>query len=122
MSIQSHKSTVPYSASVRAGDFVFTAGQVPRDANRQVIGATIEEQTAITFDKLRAALAEQGATLTQIVKIQVFLADIAEWARFNEEYSRQMGAHTPVRTTVGANLNGVKVEIDAVAYLPPRAS
>lgn len=111
---------VPYAASLRAGDFVYTAGQVPRDANRQVVGSTIEEQTAVVFDKLRAALATHAATLEHVVKMQVFLADIDEWPRFNVEYSRQMGALSPVRTTVGANLNGVKVEIDAVAYLAPR--
>ena len=112
----------PYAASLRAGDFVFTAGQVPRDANRNVIGASIEEQAAAVFDKLRVALAAHGATLDDVVKMQVFLADMAEWPRFNAEYARQMGTSRPVRTTVGCDLNGVKVEIDAVAYRPPPAA
>lgn len=112
------KPAVPYASSVRAGDFVFIAGQVPRDAARNVVGSTIEEQTAAVFDKVRAALREQGASLADVVKFQVFLADIADWGRFNEEYLRQVGEHRPVRTTVGGDLNGVKVEIDATAYAP----
>ncbi|QEI08028.1 RidA family protein [Pigmentiphaga aceris] len=114
--------SVPYAASTRAGDFVFTAGQVPRDAQRQVIGTTIEAQTAAVFDKLRAALAAHDATLAHVVKMQVFLADIADWPRFNVAYAQEMGTLSPVRTTVGASLNGVKVEIDAVAYLAPAGS
>lgn len=109
---------LPYASSVRAGDFVFIAGQVPRDAARQVIGATIEEQTAAVFGKVRAALREQGASLDDVVKFQVFLADIDDWSSFNEEYRRQIGEHRPVRTTVGCDLNGVKIEIDATAYAP----
>ena len=109
---------VPYSASLRAGDFIFIAGQVPRDARRQVVGTTIEEQTAVVFDKLRALLEAEGASLADVVRFQVFLADIDDWSRFNEAYLRQVGAHRPVRTTVGCQLNGVKVEMDATAYAP----
>lgn len=111
-------SAIPYSASLRAGDFIFIAGQVPRDGRRQIVGTTIEEQTAVVFDKLRALLEAEGASLADVVRFQVFLADIADWSRFNEEYLRQLGAHRPVRTTVGCQLNGVKVEIDATAYAP----
>lgn len=111
---------LPYANSVRAGDFVLVAGQVPRNAARQVIGVTIEEQTAAVFTRIRAALQEQGASLDDVVKFQVFLADIGDWARFNEEYARQVGERRPVRTTVGCSLNGVKVEIDATAFLPRR--
>ncbi|MNV98097.1 Enamine/imine deaminase [compost metagenome] len=82
------------------------------------MGTTIEAQTDAVFDKLRAALAAQGAGLEHVVKMQVFLADIAEWGQFNLAYERQMGALRPVRTTVGGALNGVKVEIDATAYCP----
>ena len=117
--LPTHSIAVPYAASLRAGDYVFTAGQVPRDADRQVIGTTIEEQTAAVFDKLRAALSAHSATLDHVVKMQVFLADIADWPRFNGAYTSEMGARSPVRTTVGASLNGVKVEIDAVAYITP---
>lgn len=108
----------PYASSLRAGDFVFIAGQVPRDDQRNVVGATIEEQTAVVFGKLRTLLQQHGATLAHVVKIQAFLADMADWPRFNDVYVREFGTHRPVRTTVGGDLNGVKVEIDAIAYLP----
>lgn len=108
----------PYSASLRAGDFVFVSGQVPRDAQRHIVGSTIEEQSAVVFRKLREVLQAQGATLDQVVKFQVFLADMADWPRFNEVYAAELGQHRPTRTTVGCDLNGVLVEIDAVAYAP----
>lgn len=117
----SPSTTVPYAASLRAGDFVFIAGQVPRDAQRQVVGTTIEEQTVVVFNKLRALLAAEGASIEHVVKFQVFLADMADWPHFNEVYQRELGAHRPVRTTVGCDLNGVMVEIDATAYAPQGA-
>jgi enamine deaminase RidA (YjgF/YER057c/UK114 family) len=83
-----------------------------------VIGETIEAQTAAVFDRLRAVLADAGARLDQVVQMRVYLADmVGEMARFNTAYVEAMGTHRPVRTTVGCELNGVKVEIDAVAYV-----
>jgi enamine deaminase RidA (YjgF/YER057c/UK114 family) len=108
-----------YAASVRVGDFIFISGQVPRDSERRIVGATIEEQTVAVFRKLRDALAVQGATLADLAKIQVFLADMKEWSRFNEEYGRQIGNLQPARTCVGCALNGdVKITVDAIAYRP----
>lgn len=105
-----------YATWRQIGDWRLTAGIVPRDAARNLLGTTIEEQTAAVFDRLRAILAESGAALQDVVKIQVYLADLEEMGRFNAEYAKQMGDLKPVRTTLGCQLNGVKVEIDAVAY------
>jgi 2-iminobutanoate/2-iminopropanoate deaminase len=106
-----------YSPSVRAGDFVFVAGQVPRDAERRVVGVTIEEQTAATIENLRAVLEEAGATLSQVVKATVHLADLSDAPRFDATYARYFPDHPPVRTTVGSVLNGVLVEIDVIAFV-----
>ncbi|VVD59011.1 RidA family protein [Pandoraea anhela] len=107
----------PYAASRRVGKFVLTAGQVPRNAAREVMGDSIEAQTVAVFDNLRRALADSAANMSDVVKINVYLADISEWSRFNVEYCRQMGDLRPVRTTIGCALNGVKIEVDAIAYL-----
>lgn len=109
---------VPYATSIRAGDFIFISGQVPRDASRKIVGVTIEEQTAAVFENMRTALQQQGVSIAHVVKLQVCLADIDDWSRFNDEYLKQIGGCRPVRTTIGCALNGVKVEIDAVAYSP----
>lgn len=105
-----------YAAWRQIGDWRLTAGIVPRDGQRNLIGDTIEEQTTAVFDKLKAILAESGARLEHVVRMQVYLADLEEMGRFNAEYARQMGALKPVRTTIGCQLNGIKVELDAVAY------
>lgn len=106
-----------YSSSIRAGDFVFVAGQTPRDAERRVVGATIEEQTAATIENLRAVLADAGAALDQVVKATVHLANLGDASRFDATYARYFPANPPVRTTVGSVLNGVLVEIDVIAFV-----
>ncbi|MBS1843166.1 MAG: RidA family protein [Actinobacteria bacterium] len=107
-----------FSSSIRAGDLIFTAGVVPRNPDRSVRGVTVAEQTVATFDNLRRVLGAHDATLADVVKLQVYLADLAAVSEFNVAYLEQLGDHRPPRTTVGAALNGVLVEIDAVAYRP----
>jgi 2-iminobutanoate/2-iminopropanoate deaminase len=106
-----------YSMGLRAGDFVFTAGLTPRDQNRNVIGTTIEEQTAATLENIKGVLSRFGATLDQAVKATVHLSDLALAPGFNATYARYFPNRKPVRTVVGSQLNGVLVEIDIVAFL-----
>jgi 2-iminobutanoate/2-iminopropanoate deaminase len=106
-----------YALGRRAGDFVFTAGQVPRDHNRKVIGDTIEEQTIATLANVQHVLAEFGATLDDVIKVTVHLASLSDAAAFNAVYVQHFKNSKPVRTVTGSQLNGVLVEIDAVAYL-----
>ena len=67
-----------YAPGRRAGDFVFTAGQVPRDHDRNVIGDTIETQTIATLANVQRVLAEFGATLDHVVKTTVHLANLSD--------------------------------------------
>jgi 2-iminobutanoate/2-iminopropanoate deaminase len=106
-----------YSLGMRAGDFVFTAGHTPRDHNRNVIGTTIEEQTAATLENIKRVLSRFGATFDQVVKATVHLSDLADASGFNATYARYFPNRKPVRTVVGSQLNGVLVEIDVVAFL-----
>lgn len=110
-----------YSHAVRAGDFVFVSGQTPRNANRVVIGKTIEEQTSVTLENVRLTLEAAGGGLEHIVKVGVFLTDLADAPRFNKIYADHFPAFMPARTTVGSALNGVLVEIDVIAYIPEPA-
>lgn len=107
-----------YSHAVRAGDFVFISGQTPRDAERAIVGETIEEQTAITLDNVELALKAAGASLNDVVKVSVHLADLADASKFNAVYARYFPKVLPARTTVGSMLNEVRVEVDVVAYAP----
>ncbi len=108
-----------YSHGLRAGDFIYTAGQVPRDSKRNVIGTTIEEQTAATLENVGRVLKSFGATFDHVVKATVHLSDVANAPRFNAVYARYFPNNKPVRTLTGSQLNGVLVEVDVVAYLGP---
>jgi 2-iminobutanoate/2-iminopropanoate deaminase len=105
-----------YSAAVIAGDFIFVAGQVPRDENRTLLGETIEEQTHATLDNVERVLEAAGASLNCVVKVSVYLADLALFPRFNAVYASRFTEVRPVRTTIGCGLQGVLIEIDVVAY------
>ena len=107
-----------YSAGRRIGNLVFTAGQVPRDAERAVIGATIEEQTEATLRNVEQVLSSFGASMQDIVKATVHLQSLTDVPGFNAAYAKFFPDVKPVRTVVGSALNGVLVEIDVVAALP----
>jgi 2-iminobutanoate/2-iminopropanoate deaminase len=107
-----------WSMSETIGDFVFVSGQTPRNAERAIIGNSIEEQTALTLENLRLALQAAGGDLENVVQVGVHLADLSNAARFNAVYADHFPSFMPARTTVGSALNGVMVEVDAIAYVP----
>jgi len=112
-------SQVPLSPAVRAGDFVHVSGQVPTDAAGAVVAGGIEAQTRQVLDNVRAALALAGASLEQVVKTTVILADARDFAAFNKVYAGYFPKEPPARTTIEARLMiDIRVEIDAVAYAP----
>lgn len=107
-----------YSPAARAGGFVFVSGQVPRDpVTGSLVGNDVESQTAQVIANIKRALEAAGASLTDVVSIIVYLADIDDWGRFNEAYKKLMPTPYPTRTALGANLRGIFVEISAVAYV-----
>lgn len=109
-----------YSHAVRAGDFVFIAGQTPRNERREVVGTTIAEQTAAVMANVESVLAAAGASLDQVVKVNVYLAELSDAPRFDEVYRRSFPDWAPARTTIGCRLNGVLIEVDAVAFVGAR--
>lgn len=110
-----------YSPGIVAeGRFIYVSGQAPiRDGN--VVGESTAEQTRVVLENLAAVLAEAGASLADVVRCGVFLADMADFAAMNEVYGQVFPHPLPARTTVGASLHGFKVEIDCVAVLPQEA-
>lgn len=107
-----------YTPVIRAGDFLFVSGQVPRDPRTgETIGSTVQEQTRQVVKNLEAALAAAGATLGDVVQCTVHLADPDLWTAFNDTYRELMPKPYPTRTAVGASLRGFLVEITAVAYV-----
>jgi 2-iminobutanoate/2-iminopropanoate deaminase len=114
--------TGAYSQAIWAGDFVYISGQGPLDPQTlQVVGSTVEEQTETTLRNLEAIAASAGGSLDEIVKVSAFLASIDSFPEFNATYERIFSRQPrPARTTTGAELRDILVEIDAVLYLPQR--
>ena len=108
-----------YSPGIVAeGRFVYVSGQgALRDG--AVTGETVAEQTRVTLENLAAVLAQAGATVADVVRCGVFLANMGDFAAMNDVYADYFPRPLPARTTVGAVLGaGMKVEIDCVAVLP----
>jgi 2-iminobutanoate/2-iminopropanoate deaminase len=108
-----------YSPGIVAeGRFVYVSGQAPtRDG--VVVGETTAEQTRAVLQNLAAVLADAGASLADVVKCGVFLENIGDFDEMNAVYAETFPEPLPARTTIGAALHGIRVEIDCVAVLPP---
>lgn len=110
-----------YSQGLRVGDFVFVSGQGPIDPESgRVAGDTIEEQTAQVLENIRAILRAAGAEMVDVVKVTAHLSDLTMFDRYNRIYADYFPDPKPTRTTVGSELPGILVEIDAVAYVGDR--
>jgi len=110
-----------YSPGVRAGDFVFISGQVPRDPRTgALIGDDVESQTRQVLKNVEGVLEAAGASLSDLVAVTVYLQDIGDWGRFNDVYKEVMPKPYPTRTALGANLHGFMVEISGVAFVGDR--
>lgn len=110
-----------YSQGLRVGDFVFVSGQGPIDSESgRVVGDTIEEQTARVLENIRAILRAAGAEMADVVKVTAHLSDLALFDRYNRIYAGYFPDPKPTRTTVGSELPGILVEIDAIAYVGDR--
>jgi 2-iminobutanoate/2-iminopropanoate deaminase len=110
-----HVTAGPYSPvlEVDAQRLVVISGQVAVDRDGRVIGSTIEEQTRATLGNCTDCLASAGCTLGDVFKVNIYLADLGHWARFNEIYEKLMPEPRPVRTAVQAILlPGYVVEIE----------
>ena len=109
----------PYSPAVRAGDFVYVSGQVPRDpATGALAGADIATQARAVLANVRRVLEAAGATTADVVSVIVYLVDVDDWGAFNEAYKEFFTEPYPSRTAVGCDLRGILVEVSCVAYAP----
>jgi 2-iminobutanoate/2-iminopropanoate deaminase len=112
---------LPFSPVVRSGDHVFTAGQVAHGEDGAVVPGGIAEQTAQALANVRACLAAAGCRLDDVQKVNVYLADLADFEGFNAVYRTAFTEPFPARTTVQVGLPpGLLIEIEAVARLPAR--
>lgn len=113
----------PYSPAVRAGDFIFLAGQVPVDpATDKMSPGDIQHETRLVLNNVKRLLEAVGASLADVVKVGVFLSDGSEFAQMNEVYAEFFGETKPARTTVVCKfVADIRIEVDCVAYSPKTA-
>ncbi|HYH32456.1 MAG TPA: RidA family protein [Pseudonocardia sp.] len=110
-----HATAGPYSPvlTVGADRLVVLSGQAAIAPDGSVVGSDIEEQTRLTLENCRRQLATAGCDLTDVVKVNVYLSDMALWERFNTVYREVLPEPRPVRTAVGAALlDGLLVEVE----------
>ena len=110
---------LPFHPAVRAGDFIFVSGQVAKDANGNMLSGTIEEETAGTIESIKRILAEEGATLADVVRVTTYLEDSRDFGRYNKVFSEHFKDAVLARTTIEARaVINTKIEMDATAYKP----
>lgn len=119
---QAPQAIGPYSQAVRAGSYLFIAGQIGMDpATGKLIDDSIEEQTEQVLNNIEAILAADGLTFENIVKSDVFLADFKDFPSMNKIYAERFSSGIkPARATVEVSKLplGAKIEIVCVAYIP----
>jgi 2-iminobutanoate/2-iminopropanoate deaminase len=108
----------PYSQAIRAGGTLYVAGQVPRHPVSGELAEGFEAQARQTFDNVKAVVEAAGASLADVVKVNVFIADLGDRQVLNEVFVDYFSEPFPARTTVQGGLPGFGIEVDAIAHLP----
>jgi 2-iminobutanoate/2-iminopropanoate deaminase len=111
----------PYSHAVRAGGLLFCSGQIPLDPGTgELVGASPGEQAHRCLENLAAVCAAAGASLTDAVRLTVYMTDLGAFNAVNDVYAGFFEHEPPARVAIGvaALPKGAQVEIDAVVALP----
>jgi 2-iminobutanoate/2-iminopropanoate deaminase len=108
----------PFSHAMLSNGFFYCSGQIGiNPKNMQLEGKSIEEQTSRVFENVKSVLASKELTLADVVKVNVYLTDMANFSKMNIIYEEQFGMHKPARTTIAvAGLPlGAIIEIECIA-------
>ena len=116
------EGSFPFSPAVRVGPMIFLSGQIGTTnmAPPALVTGGIEAETRQTLDNIKAVLAKHGATMDDVVKCTVMMADMKEWPAMNAVYVDYFPGHKPARSAFGAAglALGARVEIECWAYRP----
>ncbi|KAF1846340.1 YjgF-like protein [Cucurbitaria berberidis CBS 394.84] len=107
----------PYSQAVVAGSQIFVSGQIPANNKGELIEGSIADKTQQCCENIKGILAEAGVGLDRVVKVNVFLDDMAHFAEMNGVFEKYF-AHKPARSCVAVKQlpKGVPVEVECIAY------
>ncbi|MBT8132000.1 MAG: RidA family protein [Gammaproteobacteria bacterium] len=117
---QMKAADLPFSDAVRAGKLLFLSGKIGNvPGTLRLAEGGIQAETRQTMENISAALQRYDATMDQVVKCTVFLADMAEWGKMNEVYRTFFPVNKPARSALGVNglALGARVEIECIAAL-----
>jgi 2-iminobutanoate/2-iminopropanoate deaminase len=118
---ESATRNLPFSEAVRAGDFLYLSGMIGFDpATDKVVPGGIKAEARRAMTLIQEALKRNGASLADVVKCTVFLADIAEWPAFNEVYVEFFKKPFPARSALATSglARNARVEVECFAYQP----
>jgi len=109
----------PYSQAISIGNLLYTAGQVPLIPGTKDMPEGITMQTTQSLNNVKAILEAAGSGMDKVIKTTVFLADMKDFAAFNEVYATFFAAPYPARSCVAVKALplGALVEVEAVALL-----
>jgi reactive intermediate/imine deaminase len=114
----------PYSQAIRAGGTLYLSGQIGLDPGTGQMVEGLEAQAHRVFRNMQAVTAAAGASLDDIVKLSILLADLADFAKVNEIMATYFKAPYPARSTyqVAGLPRGGRIEVEAIAIVPDGAS
>lgn len=109
----------PYSQAIKIGEFVFTSGQLPMEAESGELIEDIKEGTAKALDNLKAVLEEAGSSMENIIKTTIFVKDLNDFQALNEVYGTYFNEEPPARSCVQVAKipKDARIEIEAIAKL-----
>jgi 2-iminobutanoate/2-iminopropanoate deaminase len=112
-------NTGHYSTAVVANGFVFVSGILPVHplSGEKLVGASFKDQASLVLENLVMILAAADTSMNNLVKVTVYVSDIADWEEFNELYATKLGSHKPARAVVPVNKlhSGFVIELEAIA-------
>ena len=112
------KPVGPYSQAIKAGKFLFVAGQLAIDPKKgKIVSDNIKEQTRRVLENIKAILEVESYGFGDVVQSNVYLTSMKLFSDFNNEYAKYFGKEPPARVTVGVELGlGALIEISVIAY------
>ena len=112
---------LPFSAAARVGSMLYLSGQIGTDSTLHLVPGGIGPETRQTMENIRAILARSRATLDDVIRCTVMMADMKEWGDMNQVYAGFFSKHRPARSAFGATglALGARVEIECIAVVPP---
>ena len=107
----------PYSQAIELNGVVYTSGQIPLNANDELVSESVEKQTEQVMDNIRVILEDNGLSMEDIIKATIYTTDLSAFPVINEIYGEKLQGNKPARSCieVSALPKGAKVKVDVVA-------